>query len=100
MGSSRSFTMMRVPREAIRRYRLRWALSSLTLIDFMGSFYGQLGQNASELTPHGSVAARELRGVPARTNEKHSTDWLTNKEIALRRDSPSLAMLSTNISAR
>lgn len=38
IGSSRSLTVILSPREARRRYRLRWALSSVTLMDCMATF--------------------------------------------------------------
>ena len=38
IGSSRSLTVILSPREACRRYRLKWALSSVTLMDCMTTF--------------------------------------------------------------
>ena len=38
IGSSRSLTVILSPREACRRYRLKWALSSVTLMDIMATF--------------------------------------------------------------
>jgi hypothetical protein len=68
IGSSRSLTMMRVPREAIRRYLLRLALSSDTLMAFVAPLQDHDGLVATAPVRPARAAGTPFEAPPSMPN--------------------------------
>src|SRR3954468_7205800 len=72
IGSFRSFTITRDPREGSLRYRLRCALSSLTLMSFMVRLWVHDGPLATRLA---------FGGDPCRSRARHLRDETSARPV-------------------